>query len=512
MSKILHDIEVPLNEELKDHLAWMVPNYADFRILRQSVDARRKHQVHQVFSVEVAEAGETLPVYEETIQELPKKNRQPVLIIGTGPAGLFAALRLIERGIPCILFERGSVAEKRMMGINRFWRYGELDTRNNVCFGEGGAGLYSDGKLITRIKSPYIPYVLNRLVKFGAPAEIQYLANPHVGSDRLRRVIPFLRQELLRRGAIIHFDTRVSELLFEGKQIRGLRTEHGDEFLGQQVILATGHSAKDIFEQLRDQGVALQGKSFAMGLRVEHPQSLINRIQYREFADHPKLGAANYKLTHHDHPTNTGVYSFCMCPGGYILSSGTEPNALVCNGMSNYRRNSPFANAAVVVTVDHDKIFGKDMWGGFRLRSDLERKAFESVRLAGGTKQLPAQKMLDFMQGRATTHLGAYSTPSGAVPIRLDQLLPSWMTEALRQGLKGFQNNMRDYVHESAQLFGVETRTSCPLRVPRHNDSLQSISHAGLYPCGEGAGYAGGITSAACDGIRVAEAIVQELR
>ncbi len=514
MSKVIQNVEVPINEELEEKLSYLVPNYGDYRILKQSVDARRRHSPHFVYSVEVAEAGEHLSVPNFPIEkvQLPEGSAKPdmPIIIGSGPAGLFAALRLVERGIPCRLFERGSQSADRIKGINQYWRYGKLDPRNNVCFGEGGAGLYSDGKLITRIKSPEIPYVMHRLVQFGAPEEIQWLSNPHVGSDRIRRVIPKMREFLKANGCEIHFNCKVEKILTNNKQVTGITTEHGETFHSNHVVLATGHSAEDMLLHLREIGVFLEGKSFAMGLRIEHPQKLINQIQYRDFAEHPKLGSANYKLAHHDQKTNVGVYSFCMCPGGFVLSSGTEADSLVCNGMSNYHRNSPYANAAIVVSVDFEKNFGKNLWGGMELRRKIETDAYQAVQKTGGTKQLPAQRLTDFFSGKLQDPLPG-SSPSGTVPVRLDQLLPSFMSSRIKEGLEIFNKNMKGFVSENSQLYGVETRTSCPIRVTRDPETLESVSHRGLYPCGEGAGYAGGITSAACDGIAISEKICAQI-
>lgn len=509
MSQIFHDLKVPLDEELEERLAYLSPGYGPYRILRQSVDARQRHSPHFVYSVEVGGAGEKLKVEDYPVERLnPRSNAPRPIIVGSGPAGLFAALRLVERGIPCILLERGSDSATRIKGISKYWRHGELDKRNNVCYGEGGAGLYSDGKLITRIKSPFIPYVMNRLVKFGAPEEIQWLANPHVGSDRIRRVIPILRAFLREHGCEIRFETQVTELLVEGRDVVGVKTETGEEIRSDAVVLATGHSAEDMLLHLKDLGVTLEGKSFAMGLRLEHPQELINQIQYRDAAGHPKLGSANYRLAHHDPYANVGVYSFCMCPGGYVLSSGTDDDGIVANGMSNYHRNSPFANAAMVVSVDHETNFGKDLWGGLKMRKGLERAALASVREAGGTKELPAQKLGDFIAGRLGS-VNKGSSPSGAVGARLDQILPAWMVKFLLEGLERFERNMKGFAAEEAQFYGVESRTSCPIRVTRDDRSLESVSHANLYPAGEGAGYAGGITSAACDGVRIAERIAE---
>lgn len=507
MSKVFHDIQVGLDEDLEEKLQWLMPDYSAYHIQRQSTDARKRRQApHFVYSVEVF--GREEPVTPPTF-DLDKIDYQgdPVLIIGSGPAGLFAALRLSERGIPCHLFEQGSESNKRLKSINKFWRHGELDERNNVGFGEGGAGLYSDGKLITRIKSPHIPYIMSRLIDFGAPEEIRYLANPHVGSDKIRRIIPVMRKRLLDNGVQIHFDTKVTELLTSGSSLRGVKVEDGREFLSDKVILACGHSAEDFFHHLAEVGVFMEGKSFAVGLRIEHPQSLINQLQFREYAEHPKLGAANYKLAHTDEKSKIGVYSFCMCPGGYVLSSATSLGGIVANGMSNYHRNSPYANAAVVVSVDYEKTFGKDLFAGLRWRQDLEKQAYAQALAAGATRQIPAQKVEDFLNERAGETV-ATSCPSGVVPTRLDLLLPGNLRRAMIDGLNQFERWMKGFIHPMAQFHGIESRTSCPLRITRDRATLQSISHSGLYPAGEGAGYAGGITSAACDGIAIAEAIV----
>ncbi len=514
MSRKIENLELGIDEDLAEKLAWMFPGHGPYRILKKSVDARRRHSAHFVYSLEVGDPGEVLSDKEEVVEKISSSTQEKPIIIGSGPAGLFAALRLVERGIPCLLFERGSESTQRIKGINRFWRYGELDPRNNVCYGEGGAGLYSDGKLITRIKSPHIPYVLQRLVRFGAPEEIKYLSNPHVGSDRIRRVIPKLREYLLQNGCEIHFNSQVVEILTrrEGDRqfVTGVKTEQGQTFQSSQIILATGHSAEDMLYHLQDIGVHLEGKSFAMGLRVEHPQKLINQIQYRNWAEHPKLGSANYKLAHHDSSSGVGVYSFCMCPGGFVLSSGTSPDGVVCNGMSNFNRNSPWANAALVISIDHQKNFGNDLWGGLKMRRDLEARAFQAVQSADGTKQLPTQNLMDFFEERSGRVMKG-SSPSGESAVRLDLLLPSALKNKLKEGILKFNSSMKGFLTAEAQLYGLESRTSCPIRVMRDEVSLESTSHEGLYPAGEGAGYAGGITSAACDGVRIAEKIFEKV-
>lgn len=516
--KIIKDLEVPVDEDLEEKLEWLQPNHGPYRILKQSIDARRRHTPHFVYSIEIADFDEKLvnPIFDiEPINSsiINSSSFQKPIIVGTGPAGLFAALRLIERGIPSIIFERGSESEKRILGINRFWRYGELDPRNNVCYGEGGAGLYSDGKLITRIKSPFIPYVLNRLVQFGAPKEIEWLSNPHVGSDRIRRIIPKLREYLKQQGCLIHYNTQVKEILCYNNSIQGIKTEYEQEFLSPFVVLATGHSAEDMIMELEEKDVKMEGKSFALGLRIEHPQTQINKIQFRDHFENSKLGAANYRLAHHDKNSNTGVYSFCMCPGGFVLSSGTESDGIVCNGMSNYNRNSQWANAAIVVSVDHSKHFGKNILGGLKMRREIESRAFRTVRQKNGTKELPGQKLTDFLNHQKNPTLNIKgSSPSGIKAVDFHEILDDFFIKKLKEGFEKFNNQMNGYVSEEALLYGVESRTSCPVRILRDDKTLESLSHSGLFPTGEGAGYAGGITSAACDGIRVAEKIYEKLK
>ena len=509
MSKEIKDLKLHVGEDLEEKLRILEPDLQSYRILKKSVDARTKQKLHWVYSVEVFRHGESPQKHSEKLDPISTKVKP--IIIGTGPAGLFAAIRFAERGIPCHLFERGSPCEKRIMSINKFWRYGKMNTEDNVCFGEGGAGLYSDGKLITRIKSPHIPYVMNKFVEFGAPEEVAYLSNPHVGSDKIRRLIPKMRKYLIEQGCTFSFNTKVSEILCEDKQVIGVKTSTGEEFHSSKVILATGHSAEDMFHHLKVLEVDMTGKSFALGLRVEHPQNWVNKTQYREHSEHPELGAANYKLTYHNKREDVGVYSFCMCPGGYVLSSGTESDGIVSNGMSNFNRNSPYANAAIVISIDHDKMFKDNLFGGLEFRRHLENKAFQDVQKNNGGHKMPAQNMVDFLLGRKSKDDLKGSSPSGMSSVRLDQLFPDNIYLHLCEAFERFQKKMDGFIDGHANLYGVESRTSCPLRVERNKESFESTSHKGLYPCGEGAGFAGGITSAACDGIRIADSICEEL-
>jgi len=516
MSKIFKNIEVGLDDDLEEQLSWLSPNFESFQILKKSTDARKRGSLKFVYSVETFGAGESTKKERIEIDKVNDFKSDPVVIVGAGPAGLFAALRLLERGIKCVLIEQGEETQKRILSIAKYWRKGELNTKSNVGFGEGGAGLFSDGKLITRIKSEHIPYVMQRLVEFGAPPEIEYLANPHVGSDKIRRVIPKLRERIIELGGEIRFSTKVSSLIFDLKTISGVRvedleTEKISDIRSDHVILATGHSS-DIFDHLQENSVFMEGKSFAVGLRIEHKQSLINKIQYKEFAEHPKLGAANYKLAYTDKSDGVGVYSFCMCPGGYVLSSGTEEGQLVSNGMSNYNRNSPFANAALVLSIDHKKNFGDDLMGGMKYRNEIEKNAFELVKNNKGFKELPAQYLSDFLNKKTSVSIAKTSSPSGAVSAPLHELFASNFHSKFSNALEIFDKRMRGFINEETVLFGVESRTSCPVRITRDNDTLESVSHKQLYPCGEGAGYAGGITSAACDGIRVADQIFLKLK
>lgn len=513
MSKVFKNIQIGIDEDLEEQLKWMSPSFESFQILKKSTDARKRNDLKFVYSVEIFEKGESSKKEPILLDKVSGKNSKPIIIIGAGPAGLFAALRLLERGISCTLIEQGEPTEKRILSIAKYWRKGELNVHSNVGFGEGGAGLFSDGKLITRIKSDHIPYVMQRLVDFGAPEEIEYLANPHVGSDKIRRVIPKLRARILELGGEIHFNTKVTKIIFGKSSVTGVKTENiqtleEKTFNTDHIILATGHSSK-IFDHLNEQGVFMEGKSFALGLRIEHKQSLINKIQYKDHFEHPKLGAANYKLAYTDKTDGVGVYSFCMCPGGYVLSSGTEEGQLVSNGMSNYNRNSPFANAALVLSVDHKKNFGSDLLGGMNYRTEIEKNGYDMVIKNKGNKELPAQNLKDFLNKKTSSHIEKTSSPSGAVSAPLHSLFKDNFHKKFAEALNIFDKRMKGFINDETVLFGVESRTSCPVRITRHTETLESVSHKNLYPCGEGAGYAGGITSAACDGIKVADVIYE---
>jgi uncharacterized FAD-dependent dehydrogenase len=429
-----------------------------------------------------------------------------VVIVGAGPAGMFAALRLIELGIKPIVLERGKDVRARRRDLAAIQREGIVNPDSNYCFGEGGAGTYSDGKLYTRAtKRGDVTAVLRTLVAHGAHPDIMIDAHPHIGSNLLPKVVAAIRESIVHAGGEIRFETRVVDFIIDSsKRMHGVITAAGDEVTGEGVILATGHSARDIFRLLMKRGVPVEPKPFAMGVRIEHPQPLIDTIQYHGTARDPRLPAASYRLA--STVRERGVFSFCMCPGGFIVPSATEQDEVVVNGMSLSRRDSPFANSGMVVAVEPEDLAEYAEHGA--LAGVEYQKALEVMaEIAGGGKQrAPAQRMTDFIANRSSGTLPASSYNPGLTSAPLHELLPLALARRLQGGLKNFGSSMRGYMTEEAVLVGVETRTSSPVRVPRDAASLEHPAIARLFPCGEGAGYAGGIVSAAIDGIRCADA------
>jgi uncharacterized FAD-dependent dehydrogenase len=428
-----------------------------------------------------------------------------VVIVGSGPAGSWAALRLAEAGVPSTILERGKPVQPRRHDLASVQR-GRLDPESNYCFGEGGAGTYSDGKLYTRTKDrSAVEGVLADLVRFGAPSEIVVESRPHVGSNRLPKVLSALRTFLESRGVSYKFSSAFAEIVSHGGKVQAVRTRAGDELAADIVILACGHSARDVYAWAAKAGVAIERKGSAVGVRLEHPQPVINHIQYGKAATDDRLPAAFYEVS--ATAGDRGVYSFCMCPGGFIVPAATEPEGVVVNGMSLSRRDSPFANAAMVVSLQPDD-FGDPSQGvlaGIEFQRRIEQAAFAA---GGGALRAPAQRLVDFMVGKASTSLPATSYHPGVVAAQIDEVFPAFVSKALRDGLAAIAHRMRGFLHEDAMLVAAETRTSAPVRIVRDHTSLQSPSLAGLYPAGEGAGYAGGIVSAAIDGTRIAQAIL----
>ena len=432
------------------------------------------------------------------------------LIVGFGPCGIFAALVLAQMGFRPIVLERGKAVRERTKDTWGLWRKNVLDPESNVQFGEGGAGTFSDGKLYSQIKDPrYLGRkVLHEFVKAGAPEEILYVSKPHVGTFRLASMVEKMRAEIVRLGGEIRFQQRVTDVLIEGGQMHGVTLASGEQIESNHVVMALGHSARDTFRMLHARGVFMEAKPFSMGFRIEHPQSLIDRARLGKFAGHPKLGAADYKLVHHAR-NGRSVYSFCMCPGGTVVAATSETNRVVTNGMSQYSRNERNANAGIVVGITPEADYPGSPLAGLVLQEHWESRAFV---LGGGTYEAPAQLVGDFVAGRASTVLGSVvpSYKPGVKLGSLDTALPEYAIAAIREALPAFEKQIRGFALHDAVLTGVETRTSAPLRITRGED-LQSLNTRGLYPAGEGAGYAGGILSAGVDGIRVAEALARQM-
>jgi uncharacterized FAD-dependent dehydrogenase len=474
-------------------------------VLRRSLDSRGKRP-RWVLKLRVLYAGDTPPPVEHRADfESPDvvDRDQRVIIVGTGPAGLFAALRFADAGVPVTVLERGGALGKRHKRARLLRGQRELDPESNLCFGEGGAGTYSDGKLYTRKKTKRVREVYERLVAFGADPQILVDAHPHVGTNRLIPVLRNLRDHLLERGVTMLFDTRVDDLRLDGDRVCGVETSAGP-MDADAVIFATGHSARDTYAMLARRGVRLETKPFAVGARVEHHQDLIDHIQFGRAAGHPELGAAEYFLR--CQVGERGVYSFCMCPGGFVIPTPTEVGHLNVNGMSNAARKNRFANAALVVTLTpEDFAPSGDALEGLEYQREIERRAFE---VGGSDYSAPATRLDDMFRGRASTTLpGRSSYRPSLTPSDIGEVLPRPVTAAIREALGTFDRQLRGYLTNEAVIIAAETTTSSPIRVPR-GDNLQSVTLRGLYPTGEGAGYSGGIVSSAIDGMRVAEQVL----
>ena len=443
------------------------------------------------------------------------KSRQ-ILIVGSGPAGLFAALRLIELGIKPIVFERGKDVQARRRDLAAINKDHIVNPESNYCFGEGGAGTYSDGKLYTRSKKRGdIRRVLEILVAHGAKDEILYDAHPHIGTNKLPKLVSELRESIIQAGGEVRFNATITDLIVENDSVKGVVTKDGDIVKGEAVILATGHSARDMFHLLDRKNIAIESKPFALGVRVEHQQELVDQIQYHCETDRgPFLPASSYSLVHQARVNGKerGVFSFCMCPGGFIVPAATAPGEVVVNGMSPSRRDSRFANSGIVVAVD-EADYGKfNQYGslaGLFFQQSIEQLACEK---AGGTQLAPAQRLGDFVNGRTSASLLDTSYQPGLTSLPMKEVLPAFLVDALQQGFKNFGTKMRGYLTNNAQIIGVESRTSSPVKIPRDKESLEHVQIQRLFPCGEGAGFAGGIVSAAMDGERCAEAAARYAR
>ncbi len=530
MKYIIQNVSIPLGEItleneldiLKKRIAKKikvdVSNINNLKILKESIDARRKTNISVVYSAEffyndkiviynnnakiVGEKKETLVVLGNS-----KLENRPI-IVGSGPAGLFAGLELAVHGFRPIIVERGQNVEERTKIVNKYWRDGLLDTETNVQFGEGGAGTFSDGKLTTRINDERCEKVLETFFQCGANEEILYKSKPHIGSDVLKKVVVNIRKRIEELGGEIRFSSKLTELNINEGRIKSIVINGSEEILADVVILAIGHSARDTFEMLYNKGVQFLQKPFSVGVRIEHPQELINKSQYGDFAGHAKLGAAEYQLFHK--LDNRTVYSFCMCPGGLVVAAASEMETIVTNGMSQFARDGENANSALVVSVFPGDFNNTNPLSGIEFQREIEKRAF---KIAGSDGSAPIQTLEAFLLNKKAERLGTVRPSyTGKVTLaNLNECLPGFVSDNIKKSLTYLDNKLKGFGLKDALLTGVETRTSSPVRIPR-NEDFESISAKGLYPTGEGAGYAGGIMSAAVDGIRIAEKIIEKYR
>jgi len=499
----------------------------DFTVFKRSYDARKKNtEITFVYIIDVICRNElavlTRLAGEHHIRPAPDTAYYPVasapedlterpVIIGFGPCGLFAALTLAQMGFKPIVLERGRDVRQRTKDTWALWRKHVLTAESNVQFGEGGAGLFSDGKLYSQIKDPkfYGRKVMQEFVRAGAPEEILYVSKPHIGTFRLTGVVSAMREEIRALGGEVRFESRVSDFLIRDGRIEGITLADGEQIQSRYVVLALGHSSRDTFRQLHARGVFMEAKPFALGFRIEHPQSLIDNARLGKYAGHPALGAADYKLVHHA-KNGRAVYSFCMCPGGTVVAATSEAGRVVTNGMSQYSRNERNANAGIVVGISPAQDFPGGPLAGLALQESLESHAY---LLGGSDYSAPGQLVGDFIRAQASTALGGVE-PSYKPGVKLGDLataLPAYAIDAIREALPVFGRQIRGFDRDDAVLTGIESRTSSPLRITRDNNHLQSLNTRGLYPAGEGAGYAGGILSAGVDGIKVAEALATSM-
>lgn len=533
------EIKLPLEHKPSDIIAAVIKklginatDLVEYTIFKRGIDARKANAILLAYTLDVTVKGETKVLAKLTkdphvklapdtsykfVAQAPENLETRPVVVGLGPSGLFAALVLAQSGFKPLVLERGKAVRERTKDTFNFWRKSELNTESNVQFGEGGAGTFSDGKLYSQIKDPnhYGRKVLNEFVTAGAPEEILYVSHPHIGTFRLVGMVEKMRETIIALGGEIRFESRVDDIEIAPdasgqNQLQALILANGERIAANHVVLAVGHSARDTFEMIHKRGIFIEAKPFSIGFRIEHPQSLIDNARHGPNAQHPILGAADYKLVHHA-SNGRSVYSFCMCPGGTVVASASEEGCVVTNGMSQYSRNERNANAGIVVGITPEVDFPGDPLAGMELQRKWERQAY---LLGGSTYQAPGQLVGDFLANQPSTEFGAV-TPSYTPSIHLtnlDTALPEYVISAIREAIPQFAKQIKGFDLADAILTGVETRTSSPIRIKRNDDNLQSINTKGLYPTGEGAGYAGGILSAGVDGIRVAEAVALSIR
>lgn len=480
------------------------PQNLHYKIIRKSIDARKR----PVFRLKLLISDKPIPKTNIERKYKDVSNAERVIVVGAGPCGLFAALKLIEEGFKPIIVERGKPVSERKRDIALIARNQELNEESNWCFGEGGAGTFSDGKLFTRsTKKGNINDVLETFVFHGADENILIESHPHIGTDKLSRIIKNMRKTILDNGGEYFFNTKVCDFIIKNNKIHGVKTSTQSTIEGKAVILATGHSARDIYQLFAKNNWAIEAKPFAMGVRVEHRQELINASQYNDKTIANLLPSASYSLVHN--VKDRGVFSFCMCPGGMIIPASTEKNSLVVNGMSSSNRGSAFANSGIVVSVtpqDVKEYSKHPALSLMKFQEECEQKMYIQNQIA------PAQRISDFIRNKSSHNIGATSYPSGLYACNMNDYLPKFVAETLREGFKVFDRRIKGFISNQATMIGLESRTSSPVRILRDKDSLQHPQIAMLFPCGEGAGYAGGITSSAIDGINAAEKIAQLLK
>lgn len=519
----VRQIKVPLDD--KDNLKSYISKKLNceikwFKIVKESLDARRKPELYLIYEVDIEVENEDkvlknnksndifkTPAEEFKFEVIGDKdlNSRPI-IIGAGPAGLFCAYFLSEAGFKPLIIERGEKIENRVKIVEEFWNKGNLNLNSNVQFGEGGAGTFSDGKLNTLVKDKeHIgKKVFEIFVKNGAPDEIMYLNKPHIGTDILRQVVINLRNQIINMGGEFKYNSCVTDIIFEENKVKGVVINNEEPISCEVLVSAIGHSSRDTLEMLHNKNVKMESKPFAVGVRIEHPQKMINMSQYG-MENHPYLKAASYKLTHTT-KDKRGVYSFCMCPGGYVVNASSESNAIVVNGMSNYNRDSKNANSALVVTVS-SKDYGENVLDGVRFQRELEQKAFFL-----GNGNIPVQLYKDFINNNISSNFGEFSSEvKGKITFaNLNDLFPKYISDSLKEGIESFNHKIKGFSRNDAILLGVESRTSSPVRILRNEDGVSNFE--GFYPCGEGAGYAGGITTSAIDGVKIAKWIVKKYK
>ncbi len=524
----INELKLPLNHSEADlpaaicaRLKLQPEQLLQFTVFKRGVDARKKSDIQLTYTLDIdtdhnarvlaafSKDEQIRPAPDTSykfVAKAPESLTERPIVIGLGPCGLFAGLLLAEMGFNPIILERGKEVRERTKDTFGFWRKKPLNTESNVQFGEGGAGTFSDGKLYSQVKDPkhYGRKVMSEFVKAGAPEEIMYVSKPHIGTFKLVTMVEKMRARIIELGGEIRFSTRVDDILRDGEQLTGVRLSDGSELHSRYVVLAVGHSARDTFEMLFKRDVYIEAKPFSVGFRIEHRQSMIDECRYGASAGHPLLGAADYKLVHHG-SNNRTVYSFCMCPGGTVVAAASEEGRVVTNGMSQYSRNERNANSAIVVGIDPERDYPGHPLAGIELQRKLEAQAFV---LGGSNYDAPAQRVGDFLAGVPSTEFGDVlpSYTPGVKLTDLSNVLPDFVIAAIREAIPAFDKQIKGFAREEGLLTGVETRTSSPICIKRGPD-YQSLNTKGLFPAGEGAGYAGGILSAGIDGIKVAEAV-----